>query len=66
MVYVAIYFKGGPKKGGTPLRKRYEPGLDRLIMLGFGVRCLFGRLARAMTTNAIFPISKSSIILILH
>jgi hypothetical protein len=34
----------------------------RLTMLGFRARCLFGLLARAMTTNAIFQISVSDII----
>jgi hypothetical protein len=38
------------------------PGLYRLIVLGFGARCLVGRLALAMTTNAIFQIYKPNII----
>jgi hypothetical protein len=33
--------------------ERYVPGLDRLIMLGFRARCLFGRLERAMATYVI-------------
>ena len=42
------------------------PGLNRLIILGFHARLLFGRLARVLIKNVFFRIYKSNIICPTH